>query len=230
MLSYIYIQYTRTQKAKNIVDNGISDNFESFKATKKEDLFNYLMNENKSRSLGATEDNINNMIESLTVKLNDPFHYIFKTAIKHYNKNQHLKGVVLFNTSKAPFITSDNPVLNIVTLFDKRISSFFMPVSPAHCLFFFDENYFRVKNIENIVFISDINEIHYINTLQSENCNNNIYLPHLHSYCTLRDVLHGNSDGGAFWNHIKAISLSKFYANNITIHLTGGHAVPVEHY
>lgn len=228
MLSYIYIQYTRTKKSKDLVDKALENNFNLFKVQKKEEILSKLIKKNDSDSWGLTRDDLNKFINSSTIKIDDPFDHIFREAHRHFEKNQHLKAMVLFNSSKIPFITSDNPVLNIVTFFPEHVPSFFMPVSPAHCLFFFDERYFNVKNIENVVFISDFNEIAYINMMQCENCDNNIYLPRLSSYLTLRDCLATYIHEGKFWCNIKAISLSKSYADNISIPIRGGHATRVK--
>lgn len=224
ILSYIYIQYTRTQKAKNLVSRALDNHFDIFKKQKKEDILNDLIKKSESNSWGLTRDDINNLIDSCTIEKNNLFEHIFNEAYRQYNRNSNLKGVLLFNLSKIPFITSDNPVLNIVTLFPENVLSFFMPVSPAHCLFFYDEHYFTVQHIENVVFISNTNEISYINMMQCENCESNIYLPHLSSDLTLRDVLGENIHGGQFFNHIKAISLSEDYSDNIIIPIAGGHA------
>lgn len=221
ILSYIYIQYSRTQKAKDIVDAAVSRDFDSFKNANRKEAFDLLKNASESNAWGATDDQINNIIDIHVAKLKDPFDHIFSVAYEQYEKNAHLKGVLLFNVSKIPFITSDNPVVNIVSMFSERVSSFFMPVSPAHCLFFFDERYFSVENIENVVYIYDVNEIAYVNSMQRENCKNNVYLPRMFSCSMLREVLGDNSHGGAFFNHIKAISLRMPYNGRIFIPIDG---------
>ena len=227
ILSYIYIQYTRTKKSKDLVNKALENELNLFKVQKKEEVLSELIKKNDSDSWGLTRDNLNNLIDSITIKTDVSFDHIFREAHKHFDKNKHLKAMVLFNSSKISFITSDNPVLNIVTFFPEHVPSFFMPISPAHCLFFFDERYFTVKNIENVVFVSDFNEIAYINMMQCENCDNNIYLPRLSSILTLRDCLAINIHEGNFWSNIKAISLSKSYADSISIPIKDGHATQV---
>lgn len=228
ILLFIYIQYTRTLKARNIVDAEVSRRFELFKDKDRENMSNALIEASDDGGWGMTKEHVNEFINSLRVSSTDPFYHIFRVANERYNKNKHLKSAVIFNYSKLPFVMSDNPVLNVVTVFPEHVSSFFMPISPAHYLFYFNERYFNVDSDNNVIFTSDCDEIRYLNTLQCENSNINIYTSRLGERCTMLDLAGDNSSGGAFWKKINGISLSDAYQNNLSIPINGGHATKVD--
>lgn len=228
-LFFIHIQYTRTLKAKKIVDSGISKWFESIKERDMEVILNKIIDDDRIKKLGAKRSDIQNLINTFNIEVNDLFKRIFSVALEYYNKNKHLKCVVIFNTSTMPFIISDNPVLNIVTFFPEHVSSFFMPISPAHYLFFYDEAYFKVRTINNVISTCDLGEIRCINKMQCENSDLNIYLPQLSCDYKIDDMVGGDIRKQGFWQMIKGISLNDKYKKSKTIHLENGHATKINH-
>ncbi|EHN8921398.1 DUF4238 domain-containing protein [Enterobacter asburiae] len=224
ILSFVFIQYTRTQMAKDLVVDAVNRDFELFKRNDKEKIIDSLKSTREFETLDVTEELIEQAIDSLSIKINNPFDHIFMVAKENYEENKHLKGVLLFNTSNIPFITSDNPVVNVISLFPERVMSFFMPITPAHCLFYFDERYYEVDGSDNVVSIFDAKEVTYINTLQAGNCKGNIYLPRISSDLKICNLLRGDKISGIFFNYIKAISLKGAYGSHMTHPLSSGFA------
>ncbi|WP_084799125.1 DUF4238 domain-containing protein [Serratia surfactantfaciens] len=228
ILTFIYIQYCRTQKAKNIVNEEVRRHIKEHTHKNREAIFNTIKSNDKLKNYNLSDDEINDLVDPSKFELSEPFHHIFRVAHDEYNKNNHLKIVVIFNTSKIPFITSDNPVFNFVIEFPERVSSFFLPITPAHCLFCYDERYFKVRKIENVIFTADQSEIRYINKLQCDNSNQNIYISRLPTGHSIQDVVEHNIKNYFFIENIDAISLSENYEKNICIPLTGGHVSRVD--
>lgn len=224
ILSYVFIQYTRTQMAKDLVVDAVNRDFELFKSNHREKFIDSLKSTREFETLDVTEEMIEHAINSLSIKINNPFDHIFMVANENYEENKHLKGLLLFNASNIPFITSDNPVVNVISLFPERVMSFFMPITPAHCLFYFDERYYEVVSSDNVVYIFDAKEVAYINTLQAGNCKGNIYLPRISSNLKICDILRKDKINGIFFNHIKAISLKEVYGSHVAHPLSSGFA------
>ncbi|HGM6754457.1 TPA: DUF4238 domain-containing protein [Serratia marcescens] len=224
LLTFIYIQYSRTQKIKNIVNKEVNRLIKEDARNNKDVIFNSIKSNEKLGDYKLSDAEINNFIDDVEIELNEPFHHILRSARDEYNKNKHLKIVVLFNSTTVPFITSDNPAFCFTSFFPERTPSFFLPISPAHCLFCFDEHYFKARSIRNIVFISDQSEVRYINRLQCDNCDKNIYLPRLPINSSIQDFVDHNIKDLSFIDNIDAISLSERFENNRSIPLNGGHS------
>jgi hypothetical protein len=98
-----------------------------------------------------------------------------------------LKYKLLINTTKAAFVTSDNPVIkhNQYLIEDKQMGhlgfastglQIIIPLSPSVCLIFYDQKTYKVGNKrDSSVFISNPTDIDVINEFQYINADEVVY-------------------------------------------------------
>ena len=129
--------------------------------------------------------------DEVNVEFENASHLTLAAAAQNIPIALDLQGKLLLNSTKTPFIASDNPVVFYNQFLEKRkkIGSntglaclglqIIVPLSPACCLLYFDKNIYRVDNNPNIPLpLIKSKDVFQLNSLQYLNADENIYFNH----------------------------------------------------
>lgn len=132
-------------------------------------------------------------------EFDEKIHYAHKTPVDLSLSNvlesiayiQDLGFKILVNSTRTPFITSDNPAVFYNSFLEMRNYTLgstgyaslglqiFLPLNPQTVLFLYDSSVYKVGNLnESIVPINFEEDVNQLNVLQLMNCIRNVYFNH----------------------------------------------------
>lgn len=128
------------------------------------------------------------LLDKFSIRFNNAIHLSLESAIEMSPLLRDLKYVLLLNETNLSFWTSDNPVvfynqlLELLhpnsrnTYYTAKGLQIFYPISPRHCLLFYDETTygFRSKTGRTIK-VDKESDVEQINLIQYINANYNLY-------------------------------------------------------
>lgn len=128
------------------------------------------------------------VLDKFRIKLNNAIHLSLETVIEMSPLLRDLKYVLLLNETRLSFWTSDNPVVfcnqlleslrpdTRNTYYTAKGLQIFYPISPRHCLLFYDETTYGFgSKTGSIIKIDDELDVERMNLIQFINANYNLY-------------------------------------------------------
>ncbi len=120
--------------------------------------------------------------------LENPVHSSIRGVLSMKPLIEDLAYKLFINRTTCPFILSDNPVVLHNQFLNSRKKygsntgwavkglTVFLPISPIHCLMFFDKDVYKVGGKSFIpISLTKTNDVHQLNILQYLNANRNLY-------------------------------------------------------
>ena len=167
LISYVVLQIVRTENAEMEVNYTVDQLVKKLYAKELEEE-------------GILNDKVT--INDFSIKLTDPMRLLFSSAA-NAPIAMDLNYKVFRDKSNTGFITSDNPTVRYNQLFQHKKNEgdktglattglqIFLPISPSHCLIFYDEKAYRIGNRKDaIVPITRSENVDQINGLQITTC------------------------------------------------------------
>jgi hypothetical protein len=135
------------------------------------------------------QEGIDEDLSSQTMRENDVISESIKTFYSTVHMISDLKVAILINNTKMPFVTSDDPAIQINRYYSQKLGPragssglqnsgliFMLPLSPIHCLICYDKNIYTVPDkIGCRIYLNKISDIEAINELQFLKSAYNIY-------------------------------------------------------
>jgi hypothetical protein len=152
------------------------------------EIANKLLNQTMLDS--PNDEEIKKPFRENKIRINHKYPVLFSLTSSLQNRAifWDLKFKLLENTTKQPFIISDNPVVLYNQVLEKKRKfannvgyatpglEIFMPISPLKCIYFYDETFYNVgSKSKRTVCIKEEKDAESLNKLQLLNGNENVF-------------------------------------------------------
>jgi hypothetical protein len=174
MLRFISFQHNRTEYSKKQTEDFIDKLYDN--------AIKPLMKSNKELMSKVSEEDINN------TKIIYPEGFLIGTlyALESNILLTDLVPILILNETNKEFVFSDNPIVFYNLIYRDSGHSFegiqspgllvFCPISPKHCIFLYDPEYYDIKcERDNSLILKSEKDIYNVNKLQFHKSLSNIY-------------------------------------------------------
>lgn len=144
--------------------------------------------EQMGRILMSHDERFTGLEDNHRIQFSDPALMSVKMAIETRVLAHDLHCKLLLNTTANPFVTSDNPVVCYNQLMESKRAfgsstglqskglQLFIPLSPRHCLMYYDSQAYNVGSLQNpVVRLARTEDVDSLNLLQMINATENVY-------------------------------------------------------